>query len=166
MEPNVHHRIHNSQPPVPIRSQINPVHALHPTSWRSILILSWHLHLGLPSGLLLQVSQPKPSPPPVRVTCPALILFYLVTRLIFGEEHRSLSYTLCSFIHSPVTLSLLGPNILLSTLLSYTLSLRSSLNVSNQFSYPLTTSGKIVVLFILIFIFFDKMEDKRFCTEG
>ena len=38
-------------PTVPILTQISPVHVLHPTSWRSILILSAHLHLGLPSGL-------------------------------------------------------------------------------------------------------------------
>jgi hypothetical protein len=49
--PKVHYRIHNSPPPVPILSHINTVHAPHPTSWRSILILS-HLRLGLPSGLL------------------------------------------------------------------------------------------------------------------
>jgi hypothetical protein len=30
---------------------------------------------------------------------------------IFGEQYRSLSYTLCSFLHSFVTSSLLGPNI-------------------------------------------------------
>jgi hypothetical protein len=39
-------------PPNPILSQINPVRALpHPTSWRSFLILSYHLRLGLPSIL-------------------------------------------------------------------------------------------------------------------
>ena len=32
-------------------SPIQPTHP-HPTSWRSILILSTHLRLGLPSGLL------------------------------------------------------------------------------------------------------------------
>jgi hypothetical protein len=50
--PKVHHRIHKSPPPVPIVIQIDPVHAPHPTSRRSILILSSHLRLGLPSGLL------------------------------------------------------------------------------------------------------------------
>jgi hypothetical protein len=39
---------------------------------------------------------------------------------------------LCSFLHSPVTSSLLGPNILLSTPVSYILSLRSNLNVRDQ----------------------------------
>jgi hypothetical protein len=47
--PKVHYRIHKSPPPVPILSHNNPVHAPpHPTSWRSILILSSHLRLGLP----------------------------------------------------------------------------------------------------------------------
>jgi hypothetical protein len=48
--PKVHYRTQNP-PPVPILSHINPVHAPHPTSWRSILIFS-HLRLSLPSGLL------------------------------------------------------------------------------------------------------------------
>jgi hypothetical protein len=54
----------------------------------------------------------------------------LITRTTFGEQYRSLSLSLCSFLHSPVTSSPLGPNILLNTLFSNTLSLRSSLSVS------------------------------------
>ena len=48
----------------------------------------------------------------------------------------SLSSSLCSFLHSPVTSSLLGPSILLNTLFSNTLSLRSSVNVIDQVSHP------------------------------
>jgi hypothetical protein len=43
---------------------------------------------------------------------------------------------LCSFLHSPVTSSVLGTNILLTILFSNTLSLCSSLNVRDQVSHP------------------------------
>ena len=49
--PKVHLRFHKSPPPVPILSQIDPVHALPPTSRIYILILSFHLRVGLPSCL-------------------------------------------------------------------------------------------------------------------
>jgi len=93
---------------------------------------------------------------PMHATCPAhLIRLDWITRNIFGEEYKSLSYMLCSFLHSPVTSSLLGPNILLSTLFSNTLSLRSSLNVSDRVSHPYKTTGKIIIRYILIFTFLD-----------
>ena len=66
----------------------------------------------------------------------------------------------------PVTLALLGPNILLSTLFSNTLSLRSSLNVRSKFHTHTKITGKVMVLYILIFIFLvSKLEYKRFCTK-
>ena len=93
----------------------------HPTSWRSILILSTYLRLGLPSGLFPSGFPTKSLhtslSSPIRATCPALlILLDFITRTILGEEYRSFSSSLCSLLHSPVTSSLLGPNILLNTI--------------------------------------------------
>ena len=114
---------------------------LHPTSWRFIfLIVSSHLRPGLPSDLLpsdLPTKTVALRLSSMRATCSAhLILLDFTTQIIFDEEYRSLSSSLCSFLHSPTTSSLLGPNILLNTLLSNTLGLRSSLSVSDHiFSY-------------------------------
>ena len=125
--------------PYPEPDQSSP--CPHPISWKSILILFSHLRLGLPSGLFPSDFPAKPLymllHSPTRAACPAHpILLDLITRTILGEQHRSLSSSLCSFLHSPVTSSLLGTNILPSTLFSNTLSLRSSLNVTDQVSHP------------------------------
>jgi hypothetical protein len=54
------------------------------------------------------------------------------------------------FSPPPVTSSLLGPNILLNTLFSNTLSLCSFLNVSDQVSHPYKITDKIVALYVLV----------------
>ena len=85
------------------RSWANPIQSTypHPTSWRSILILSTHLRLGLPSGLFPSSFPYKtlytPLSSPICATCPAhLILLDFITRTILGEEYRSLSFSLWS----------------------------------------------------------------------
>ena len=58
--PKVHYRPHKRPPPV--STWASPMQSMypHPTSWRSILMLSTHLRLGLTSGLLPSGSPPRP----------------------------------------------------------------------------------------------------------
>ena len=68
----------------------------HPTSWRSILILSSHLLLGLPSGLFPSGYCTKtlytPLFSPIHAKCPANPIFLdFFTRTILSEMYRSLS---------------------------------------------------------------------------
>ena len=120
-------------------SWASPIQSIysHPTSWRSVLILSTHLRLRLPSGLFPSGFPTKnlytPFSSLIRATCPThLILLDFITRTILGEVYKSFSSSLCNFLHSPVTSSFLGPNILLNTMFSNTLSFLSSRNVSDQ----------------------------------
>ena len=146
--PKVCYRICKCPPPVPILSQphnhfliihINIILPFRPGSFK------WSLSLRFP-----QENTAYNSLPPIRATWSAhLPVLCLITQTILGEEYRSLSSSLCSFLHSPVTSYLLGPNILLNNLFSNTLSLRSSLSVSDQVSHPCKTKGKIIILCIL-----------------
>jgi hypothetical protein len=79
----------------------------HSNSWRSILILSSHLCLGLPS-VFFPLSFPHQTPvhaSPLSPTCyvPRPSNLDFITGTIFGEEYRSWSSSLWSVLHSPVT---------------------------------------------------------------
>ena len=79
----------------PSLSWASPIQSAYPqpTSWRSILILSTHIRLGLPSGLCPSGFPIRtlyvPLSSPIRVTCPAhLILLDFIIHTILGEEYR------------------------------------------------------------------------------
>ena len=75
----VHYRIHKCPPTVLSWDTAMQSIPPHPTSWRSILILSSHLRLGLPSGLFPSGFPTKtlytPLFSPIRATWPAHLKF-------------------------------------------------------------------------------------------
>ena len=120
--------------PYPEPYQSSPCHPSHFLKIHLNILLpsmSWSYKWLFPSGFPTKTLYVHLLSP-IHDTCPAhLILLDLITGIIFCE-YRSLSSSLCISLSSLVTSSLLGPNIVLNTLFSYTLSLRSSLRVSDQ----------------------------------
>jgi hypothetical protein len=89
-----------------------------------------------------------------------------VTRMVFGEEYKSWSSTLCSFLQSHITVTFWGSVIFFSTLFSYRLSLYSSSNVRNYVPQK-KKNFYHVPLYILFFIALNRnREDKRLWTNA
>jgi hypothetical protein len=100
---------------------------------------------------------PKPymhtsSLPCMHARCSAHFnLIDLVIQITF-DEYKLWTTSLGIFFQIPITWSFLGQNILLSALFSNTFSW-CSLNVRDLVSHSYKTVGKIIVLYILIFVF-------------
>jgi len=144
--------------PEPEQSNSCPPHS---TSWTSIYFIKIFLFTLLSSRFLLSFRTPSPPPskpcmhlsslPYVYMPCPSYSawidqlnnIWWLVqiTKLLF------------SCLHSPVTSSLLGPNIFLSTLFSNVFGLSFSLSVRDQVSNTYKNTDKFIFPRILIFVF-------------
>jgi hypothetical protein len=104
------------------------------TSVRSILILSFHLHVGVPCCLFLSGSSTKILCVciyiyhlPVCSTRTTHVTLHLITLIIFCEDYKLCNPLSCGFIHNHVISCLLETKIFLNTQFSNTLSLCSSL---------------------------------------
>ena len=123
--PKVHYRTHKRPPPASILGQPNPVHK--PTS-HLLQIPPNIIHPSKPTSpqwspslRFLHQDPIHPLSSTIRATCPAhFILLNFITCTILGEEYKSFSSSLYNLLHSPVTSSLLSPNILLNTMFSNT----------------------------------------------
>jgi len=134
--------------PYPERNKsMNPVHIFPQYFPRSTLILSSHLRLGLPRGILPSASPTKVLHAflisPMRALCPVnLILPDLVTLIIFDEQHKIWISPLCSVLQPPRS----SPNyvqIFFSAPCFQTPSINVLSYVWDQVSHPYKRTGKI-----------------------
>lgn len=109
----VHCSAHTMVQLVLILTPMNPIHTPLPLISISILILSFHLHLNILMVTFFQVLLSKffIKSSPLYAIRPFHHILNLTVLLIFGDESKLWVFSLCSFLQSPATLSLLGPYI-------------------------------------------------------
>jgi hypothetical protein len=114
----------------------NPLQYYAPTHILVFLVVSFLL--AFPPKSYMHSSSPPFMLYIMPISCSLTWSFslYLMKRTSYEAPHYAV------LLQPPVTSSLFGPSILLSTLFSNTLSLCSSLNVRNQVLHPYRTIGK------------------------
>jgi hypothetical protein len=135
---------HSHEPASCLNSEPDQSGPCTPSHLRSILILSSHLCLGLPSGLspLGFPTKTLHAPlPHTRYMATHLILLDLITQILFSEEYRSLSSSLRCLFYYPVISALLVPHTFLSTLFSNHLSpiLKRNAKTLGTYQCPVAT---------------------------
>jgi len=181
MKPKDSNSIHNSPPPVPIPNQINLVHALPTIRWTSMLILSSHLRLRLPSSHFSSGSPSKPStylssPLSYHMNCASHSPWFDYPGVVRSADHELVTVQLpaASSFLVPLRPKYI-PQHLLSNIFSLSLLNIYQWKINPSAYVPLSmwqclhryrTRGKTKVLHISSFIFFgSKLEDKRFWTQ-
>jgi hypothetical protein len=151
--------VHKSLPPVLILSRMNLAHTLPPyllTVYLNIILPStprsseWSLSFSLSNQNFVRICHL-----PIRSTHPVhLILCWFDHLIILGKEYILWGSLLCNFLQPFVTLSLVGANILLSTVFSNTLRLCSFINVCERDLVHTHTKQTLEVQNLLFYLFF------------
>ena len=144
---------------VPNLNQMNAVHTIPGCSFKIQVVSFLQNSYQNPVCICLH---------PLYAISPAhLILFCdLITVIIIDEEYNLWSFSLCHFLHSLVTSSLLGPSIFLHALFCSAFSLCSSVNLRDQVSHLFHATDQLIVLCILIFMFLDRKRTVHCELDG
>lgn len=141
----VRYCVQKNPPQVSILSLMNPVHTqpYFPDIHFNIILCMYTQLFKVVSSFQSISTKCLSFLPSVLHALPISSSFALTVLIIFSEDYKICSYSLCSFLLCPVTSFLLGPNIVLTILFSYTCNLFSSLSIIDQDSYPYKTTAKL-----------------------
>lgn len=148
----------------PFLSQMNLINMISPCFLKALFsIFFFHWCLGIPSGLFLPGFPTKTFVcvshlSHMHAMCPTNLILLDLIIVIFGEEYKLWTFSLCNFLQPPPSsyVHIFFP----PPFFSDTLNLCSSLNVSDQVLHP----GWIIVLHNLIFMFLDDRKTSSACV--